>query len=386
MSSKIISNYLPELFALLFGRPKPNHVAVNLTSLCNQNCIYCEIGSNIPSSRKGFLTKEDLKWIIDEMDSNNIPKISFNGGEPFLFDGMIDLVAYAGKKNIHCSITTNGMNAYKLNERNLNTLKENKADINISIDSFKGHIQSFTRGTPTALSNALKSVKVLSENSIPVTILAAISKYNYNDLFNFITVANEKKIKQVLFQPIIYYSNFPDRSAINNKSQLNVGVEQLDELINELNKILRFERKHTIRTNVYRIIPWIEQYLRTASDNNGEWFFKGVLNKFYCREIYSTIDITYDGGIQPCGLSIAKNNIYENKHLGLIGQWAISTRTIKKDIKSESYHDYCNGCCHKFSKNMMASMVKYPIKNRHAILKMSPFLFSRVLSKLRKRT
>ena len=93
------------------------------------------------------------------MSVNKIPRISFNGGEPFLFDGIIDLVAYAGKRSIRCTITTNGMTVHELNERELNTLKTYKTLINISVDSFQDSIQSVTRGAPAALENVLKSIQ-----------------------------------------------------------------------------------------------------------------------------------------------------------------------------------------------------------------------------------
>jgi len=385
MASKILTNYLPELSALILGRSKPSMVTVNLTNRCDQQCIYCEIGRDNPAPVKDALTINDLTWIIDQMAENKIRKIALCGGEPLLFDGIIDVVTYAGKKNIRCSITTNGMTAHKLNESELNILKECKTEINISIDSFQDSIQSYTRGTHAALPNVLKSIQKLSEKRIPVTVLTAISKYNYHDLFNFLTNAYEKGIKQVLFQPIIYYSNYPDRPTIDNKSQLNVSVDKLDILMSELRKILRFERKHKIKTNVYRILPWIEYYLKTAATQNG-WFFNDVLNKFYCREIYAIIDISYDGGIQPCGLSRATIDIYENRHLGLMALWSKATLGIKDDLLNERYHEYCNGCCHHFSRNMLASILKYPIKNRVALINMHSLLLSRVLSRMLKKT
>jgi len=384
-NSKIKTNYLPELSALIIGRSKPSQVSVNLTSRCNQQCIYCEIGKNIPSTKKDALTIDDIRWIIDQMSVNKIPRISFNGGEPFLFDGIIDLVAYAGKKNIRCTITTNGMTVHKLNESEFNTLKICKTLINVSVDSFQDSIQSFTRGKPVALTNALKSIQRLSEKNIPVTVLAAISKFNYHDLFNLITIAHKKGVKQVLFQPIIYYSNYPDRHAIDNKSQLNVGVDKLDILMDKLRKILRFEKKHDINTNVYRILPWIEQYLKTAANQSGKWFFDDVLNKFYCREIDAIIEIGYDGGIMPCGLAAVKNTIHENRHLGLMAQWLDATKDIRDDLSDERYREYCNGCCHHFSRNMLASVMKYPVNNRGTLMKMIPLLLSRVLSKTMKK-
>ena len=384
MAAKILTNYFPELSALILGRSKPSMVTVNLTNRCDQQCIYCEIGRSLPSPGKDTLTIDDLTWIIDQMSANKIRKISLCGGEPFLFEGIIDVVAYAGKKKIRCSITTNGMTAHKLNESELSILKECKTEINISIDSFQNSIQSYTRGTPAALPNALKSIQKLSEKRIPVTVLTAISKYNYHDLFNFLTNAYEKGIKQVLFQPIIYYSNYPDRPTIDNKSQLNVSVDKIDILMDELRKILRFERKHNINTNIYRIMPWIKHYLKMAATQNGKWFFNDVLKKFFCREIYAIIDISYNGGIQPCGLSLATISIHENRHLGLMALWSKATLGIKDDLLNGRYHEYCNGCCHHFSRNMLASIIKYPIKNRVALINMLSLLLSRILSRMLK--
>jgi MoaA/NifB/PqqE/SkfB family radical SAM enzyme len=381
MSSKIITNYLPELSALIFGRPGPGMVTVNLTNRCDQHCIYCEIGKNIPSVRKGTLTTDDLVWIIDQMSEMKIPRISLCGGEPFLFGGIFDVVAYAGKQNIRCTITTNGMTAHKLNDNELEILKECGAKINISVDSFREDIMSVTRGTPAALPNALKSIQRLNDKNIPVTVLCAISKYNYHDLFNFIGIALKKGIKQVLFQPIIYYSNYPDRPAIENKSLMNVSADDLDVLMAELRKILRFERNHAISTNVYRILPWIGHYLRKAENQNGKWFFNEVLHKFYCREIDAIIDISYDGGIQPCGLALATVSIKENRDRGLSALWSEATKGIRDDLNNGRYHPYCNGCCHHFSRNMLASIMKYPLKNRRALLNMSMLLFSRIASR-----
>jgi hypothetical protein len=152
--------------------------------------------------------------------------------------------------------------------------------------------------------------------------------------------------------------------------------------MDELRKILEFEKTHQISTNVYRILPWIEHYIKTVANPNGKWFFKEVLNKFYCRELYAIIDITYDGGIQACGLAKAKTNIHKNRHLGLMALWREATADIKDDLENERFHPYCNGCCHHFSRNMFASIIKYPIANRKALLKMVPIIFSRAISRV----
>ncbi|MEI7980331.1 MAG: radical SAM protein [Bacteroidota bacterium] len=384
MPSKFTANYLPELFALGFFRSKPSIVTVNLTQRCNQRCIYCEIGQSLPSIEKDTLTVDDLTWIIDQMADNKIGKISLCGGEPFLFSGLINLVAYAGTRNIKCSITTNGMTAFQLSESELNILKECKTEINLSIDSFQDDIQSFTRGSGNALSNALKSLERLNKNGIPVTILTVISRYNFSDLSKFFIEAYEKGIKQVLFQPVIYYSNYPGQPAIENKSLLNVSVDKLDILMEELRKILLFEKTHRINTNVYRIFPWIGTYLRTAAGRDGKWFFKELLGSFFCRELYAIIDINFNGGIQPCGLTPASVSIINNRQPGLMALWLKATEEIKKDLSDERFYTYCNGCCHHFSRNMLASIVRHPVENHKALGNLTPLILSRMKNRILK--
>ncbi len=385
MTGKIIRNYLPELYALVISRKKPAMVTVNLTNRCNQRCIYCELSVNKSDLGDKALSLADLKWIIDEMAVNKIRRISLCGGEPFLFEGIIEVIAYAGSKGIRCSVTTNGMTAHKLSDNALNVLVRYKTQVNISIDSLDETIQSFTRGTSSALKNALLAIELLGNKSIPVTVLTAISRYNYHSLSGFLYQAYEKGIMNILFQPIIYYSNYPDLPVIERKSELNVPVDKLDILMRELKQIHLFERTHQISTNVYRILPWLEFYLKRAAQTEEGWFFTKVVNKFFCREIYAIIDIAYDGGIQPCGLALATVDIHANRSEGLISLWSKATEELKRDMLLGRYHDFCNGCCHHFSRNMLASVIKYPLQNRKAAIQLGALLAMRFLSVIYKR-
>jgi MoaA/NifB/PqqE/SkfB family radical SAM enzyme len=385
MTSKIKYNYFPEIKAFLAGRPRPTAIAVNLTSRCNQQCIYCEIGQGIPSAVEDALTVEDLRWITDEAVKLRIPRISLCGGEPFLFKGIMDVVAYATENRIRCSITTNGMNAFRLDDKTFGLLRQNGADINLSVDSFDEDIQSLTRGTEGSVGNALRTLERLHVQGIPVTVLSAISRHNYKNLFAFVQAANNMGIRQVLFQPIIHYSNFPDRPVIPEKNLLNVPFEEVDELMKELKKILEFEKGNRISTNVYRILPWIGAYLKTAAGKNHGWFFQEVLGKYYCREIHATIDIAYDGGIQPCGLTRARVNIHDAGGKSLLELWQEATKVIKSDISQGNFYHYCNACCNKFSRNMLASVMKYPWKNRRALGRLAPLVFSRLINQTKKK-
>jgi len=115
-NSKFKLNYIPEIKAIIIGRPKPGMVSVNLTNKCNLNCIYCEIGKDNLPTDNNLINKEDMIWIIDQMAVEGIKSLSMCGGEPFIFQGLTDIVHYAWEKNIRSNITSNGMIINKLSE------------------------------------------------------------------------------------------------------------------------------------------------------------------------------------------------------------------------------------------------------------------------------
>lgn len=376
-NKKLKFNYLPELFKIFTGRKTPAMVSINLTNLCNQQCVYCEIGQKTTQDTGETLTKLDLFRIIDDMAFHKIKRLSLCGGEPFLFPDLIEVVLYANENKIFCNITSNGMTIHQLSTQDLRILKFCDTIINISVDSFQQSIQTETRGNKLALDNCIKSIKTLQKFKIPVIILSAISKYNFKDLFISLCKANEMGIQNVLYQPIISFSNFPGQHKIENKGELNVPVAELDLLMKELHIMFQYEKNNEIKTNLYRIIPWISEYIKQFQPNYQGVFYQKCLNKFYCREALEVIDIDYHGGIQPCGLLTAQIFIKDHPKTNILDLWIKATQKLKDQIMEEHFPNECSGCCHKFGRNMLASVIKYPISNRKIILKILPMLISR---------
>lgn len=369
MSQKIVKSYFPEIFRNKFGHKKPVSVSLNITSKCNQKCIYCEIGCNILGSRKDLLSFKDIRWIIDEMEKNKIERLSINGGEPFLFNNIIEVVEYAGNKGIQCAITSNGMNFHELSSNDIYVLKRFKAEVNISIDSFNHDINFKTRRVENATVNAIKSIEKLINNGFEVIVLTAISKYNFEDLYKSFLKAYELGVSQVLYQPIIFESNYPDRKKLNDKASLNVSELDIPNLMSELKKIKKFEYRHQIKTNVYRISLWIKEYLKLVENNNSKMFFEKVLKHFRCRDIHAMIDITYDGTIQPCALVTSNVNIKDLEVGGLITAWHTAGKWVKEKLDKGEYIKECNSCCNHFSRNMFASVMAKPLSNIRVLIK-----------------
>jgi hypothetical protein len=57
--------------------------------------------------------------------------------------------------------------------------------------------------------------------------------------------------------------------------------------------------------------------------------------------------------------------------------WKVATSSLQEELKRNIYPKECSGCCHKFGRNMLASMMKYPIRNRKALVKTASLLITR---------
>jgi len=322
-----------------------------------------------------------MGWLIGEMQRHRIPKLSLCGGEPLLHPDLVRVINLAGQHQIRCSITTNGMAASSLEDADLDVLRKYGTEINVSIDSFREEVQSYTRGVEGSVGKGLAAVDRFRKAGLSVTILTVITRFNYRDLAGFVREADRRGIRQVLFQPVIRSSNYPDMQAVADKAGLNIDPSCVDELLEILREILAYEKQHPIRTNSYRLVPWIGAYLR-HTEQEGGWFFNSVLPAFYCRETDAIIEIGYDGGIQGCGLAPSTIMIQNANGEDLLTLWHRATGPLREDIRKRKYHAMCNGCCHHFSRNMLASVFRHPWKNRTMLIQLFPLAVNRLASRI----
>ena len=88
-------------------RGYPSHLTVDITNICNLKCPLCPTGIGVPGRPKGMLEFELFKRIVDEMGKYLVSIDLFNWGEPFLNKDIYSMIAYANKRNIVTSVSTN---------------------------------------------------------------------------------------------------------------------------------------------------------------------------------------------------------------------------------------------------------------------------------------
>jgi len=91
-------------------RSYPYILKIESTNICNLSCAYCYDGRRMPLQGErpyGRMTFENFKKLIDEVGPY-LFKINLYGfGEPLLFPETLEMIHYAGKKNIGMGISSN---------------------------------------------------------------------------------------------------------------------------------------------------------------------------------------------------------------------------------------------------------------------------------------
>jgi MoaA/NifB/PqqE/SkfB family radical SAM enzyme len=303
------------------------------------------------------------------MNQSGIPNLSLGGGEPLLFKDIFEVIRYAHEFGIKSSIMTNGMLLPRLSEDKIELLKKCGTTISVSIDSFSTDKEEYIRGAKNALSLPIEGIKLLVKHQIPVDILTVISSHNYQDLFDVVINANQLGVNSVDLQPVIFVSCFPEVEPIPDKKSFNVQPDHLTEIEDQIQRILDFEKNNPINTNVYVLRQWLPDYIQFLSSmQTDDFFFKKVVNRFWCAPLYSTIAINYYGDILPCNMLKSAKSIKDREEgKSLLELWNDSCKPVRSMIKRRQYPDACKSCVCAFDSNVLCSTLKYPLNNFHLL-------------------
>ena len=206
-------------------KEKINVVNLHITDYCNFNCKFCFV-----KKEKFKATLEDLKICVNKIyeyfSKNNIQngRINLAGGEPLIYNNLVELIDYIYSKNIEVSIITNG---YFLNKDFLEKVKGKVCMIGISIDSLNNDVNiklgRCQNGEKYCNEESyLSKCKLIKDSNIKLKINVCVNKYNYKENFtNFFKKAKADKIK---FLQIKYEKNVNEECR-----ELLISKEQFEE-------------------------------------------------------------------------------------------------------------------------------------------------------------
>lgn len=294
-----------------------------LTRRCNLRCDYCCIVRDYDSMPAAYpaiehyhkheLLVADWISIISKLAKNN-PDIFliFYGGEPFLYDGLIDLISHCKKMGRNYTIISN--NTQEIQPRILELYNATGV-----IDGFTASIDPdlakyFKTGLPDKRHSLKKSfegyqnLKKLKEDGIAKDVVAEITVTSENIfyLYDTIKILSDAGIYSSITAIDLKKSDYYDFSTVTNKNLLleknQKVVEQFDkikenksllvhipELLIKLYEILPCEMKCSIYEDIHNV----------TIDSDGTFRLCLRIRGIYTPELKLNNIITMDGAIEP---------------------------------------------------------------------------------------
>lgn len=206
------------------------HLILAVSYDCNLDCNHC-YNSN---SKCAALSLNDWKSIINQwrgyFQGNYASIVHFKGGEPFLYEGLNELLEFSAEQKLRIMITTNGTildsKIFRTLERINKTVKGNLKLI-VSLNGSSPETDSLLRGKG-AFEKTLEFVRRLSGLGIAFDINYVIHSGNEHDLEQSIQLAKRLGAVQFNILPLVLKGRAREK-----------GIEKADQgkLLASLKKI-----------------------------------------------------------------------------------------------------------------------------------------------------
>ncbi|MBN1782431.1 radical SAM protein [bacterium] len=189
----------------------PEYVSFTVTHACNLSCRMCgqwSAGGYIRKRQKKLTCMQlsDWKRLVDEAANHKIRFILIRGGEPFLYKGIMDLVAHIHGKGIFVSIDTNGTCLENFAEE---LVRFSNMHITFSVDGPQS-VHDEVRGMKGSFSKIKENIALLArlekgkKKKISKSICFTISPYSYRGLGKMPDVARRMRIGSINIVPYFY--------------------------------------------------------------------------------------------------------------------------------------------------------------------------------------
>ncbi|MDD5552698.1 MAG: radical SAM protein [Candidatus Omnitrophica bacterium] len=222
---------------------RPVSINIELTKRCVLNCKMCHAWKI--SEEKEELTIKELKGLIDSLPDvfDSDIAISFGGGEPFLKEGILDIVSVCAGRGYRTIIPTN---AFLIDRAMAKKIVDSGLEIIfISLDSLKEETHDYLRGKKGVYNNLMRAIDHISElkkETPRIQISTLITGKNLEDLIGLARWAcTDKRLFGISFQAVTAPFYTPEGPAWylkdeyrelwpKDKTRLKEIIEELIEL------------------------------------------------------------------------------------------------------------------------------------------------------------
>ena len=163
-----------------------------LGNRCNHKCFFCPCGKNSEKALCGD-TKQLIEAIAEGVRENRIDHITLSGGEPTLHPNFHEILSFCIENSLSISLLSNGETFHDrvYLERCLGGLDLSSFQVTTAIHSMMPELHEKVTGVSGSFDRTVKGLHNIINMNIPVTIKQVISKWNYEQLPDFVNMVFE---------------------------------------------------------------------------------------------------------------------------------------------------------------------------------------------------
>jgi MoaA/NifB/PqqE/SkfB family radical SAM enzyme len=212
----------------------PLYVAWQVTNECNLACLHCIEESGPGKAFPDELSKEQTFGVLAQIIDNDVPYMSFSGGEPMAHPHFFEMVEYACTRGAQLKIETNG---HYLTPDACARLKElGVKAVQVSLDGVTP--ESFRRMRVRGnFELVIEGLHNLQAARVPIEINYSPTGFNAHEIGAAVDLAAEVGAESFYTGRTMYTGN-----AVRTWSKLNPTEEQYEVLFDTLReKALEYE-------------------------------------------------------------------------------------------------------------------------------------------------
>jgi len=247
------------------------------TMACNLRCKHCLVSAG-KSLKKELSTDEFIK-VVDESIKLGVKRFYITGGEPFIKEGIFDLIKYITKtKRRELIILTNGTLFDDKKIAALKKLMGPKLILQVSLEGPNAEIHDKLRGKGS-FDKAVEGIKKLVSIGITPVISTAISKLNEKEIGKTSKFLSKLGIQE----HNLLWMHAKGRGA-SNVNDLFVPSDDIAKTMKKLKK--NYKEQEIILDNVESL----KVRVRTKRGRKND----------LCNNCYEKICVNADGNVYPC--------------------------------------------------------------------------------------
>lgn len=315
-------------------------VVWNISRTCNLSCVHCYTDSEA-KKYKGELTTAEGRRLIDDLAGFGIPALLFSGGEPLMRADVYDLAAYAVKKGIRPTLSTNGT---LIDAKAARRIKEvGFTYVGISLDGI-GEINDAFRGRKGAYEAAMRGFRSCREAEQRVGLRLTLTRHNAADLHRIFDFIEAEAIDRACFYHLVYSGRGKegdDLSHEESRAALDIILERTRDFSDRgLQKDILTVDNHADGIYLYLKLRGeeperAEEVLKMLEWNGGGMYSSGV----------GIGDIDFNGNVHPdqFWMHYSLGNVRERPFSEI---WADTSDPLMAGLKDRRsrIHGRCASC------------------------------------------